>query len=441
MWHEAIQKFRLQVRMRPLLRDAVTTTFWITIGKGAGFLIPFFIAAWFGVGPGTDAFFFAYGLILFLSTIFSAAVETIIVPFIAESRVRHEDVGAFVGSILMVSGLFLALITAIFLLTIKSTLGIVTRFSTDDIHLVFQILLETSPLTILLVWTSILSGAMNAYKIFSVPAFSPAFRAVITLGIIFYLKGTMGVHAIAWGYVVGEAARLIMLFVIIRETQLFRFRFALSYKPEFIVFLKTAASLLAGMTLLSCAPIINKAMASWLGTGNVSLLEYADRLYMIPTTLLNSGLIVALLSHWSERYQKEGEERLRHDLMRAVKIVIILCLFLTAVLYGTRNFLVQIVYGHGQFPQERLSEVSDIFVCLIVGLTPFFICQLYVRAFLAKKNTRVFLLAAVYTIIATVLFNLILLRIMGITGIALAGSLATFVPLGTLSYLFHRRAP
>lgn len=90
---------------RPLVRDTVTTTFFSTIGKAVGFLVPFFIAAWFGVTGETDAFFFAYGLILFFSMIFAPTVEGVIVPYIAEAKSQSKDVGKFVGRILGVSGL------------------------------------------------------------------------------------------------------------------------------------------------------------------------------------------------------------------------------------------------------------------------------------------------------------------------------------------------
>ena len=90
------------IRNRPLVWDTIKTTFWSVIGRGAGFLIPFFIAAWFGVSEETDAFFFAYGIILFLSGIFAPVVESVIVPYVAEARSNNEDVGKFIGNILSV---------------------------------------------------------------------------------------------------------------------------------------------------------------------------------------------------------------------------------------------------------------------------------------------------------------------------------------------------
>lgn len=79
-----------RVRARPLVRDTITTTFLSTIGKAVGFLIPFFIAAWFGVSQETDAFFFVYGLIIFMAGVFANVVESVIVPFVAELRAEED---------------------------------------------------------------------------------------------------------------------------------------------------------------------------------------------------------------------------------------------------------------------------------------------------------------------------------------------------------------
>jgi putative peptidoglycan lipid II flippase len=206
--------FLNHLRKHPLVWDTITTTLISTLGKGVGFLIPFFIAAWFGVSADTDAFFFAYGLILFLSGIFAPVIESVIVPYIAEARAKNEDVGAFVGRVLGVSGVGILVLTTVALLVIKPVLSLITRFDSQSINLIYWLLIETAPLVILLVWTSVLAGTLNAYKKFVFPAISPAFRAIVNLSIIFIFKDTLGVHAIAWGYVIGEAVRLVILAVI-----------------------------------------------------------------------------------------------------------------------------------------------------------------------------------------------------------------------------------
>jgi len=250
---------------RPLVRDTVKTTIWSSVGKGIGFLVPFFIAAWFGASDKTDAFFFAYGLILFLSGIFAPVVQNVIVPYIAEARAKDEDVGRFVGCILAFSGIGLVVLSGLFILLVKPILFVITRFDEQTLRLIYQLLIETAPLIILLVWTSVLAGALNTYKRFVFPAVSPAFRAVVNLIVIFAFKDVYGIHSIALGYVVGELIRLAILFVVIKRLNLFKLRLSFQLGHELWEFFKTASYLIIGTAAIGLNPFVDKIMASWLG--------------------------------------------------------------------------------------------------------------------------------------------------------------------------------
>ena len=435
----SISKALKHLRGKPIVRDAITTTILSIIGKGVGFLIPFFIAAWFGISGKTDSFFFAFGLVIFLAQMFSPSVESVIVPFIAGAIAKNEDVGKFLGKTLGISAVGLSIIAVFFLAVIKPILSVLTKFSPDELNLIQVILFETAPLVVLLVWTAILSGTLNAYKIFSIPALSPAVRAMVTIGFIFVLKDKIGVHAIAWGYVAGEIVRLIVLFLFLRKLKLFRLRFSVKWEERFGQFFRTSSYQVVGMSLLAFTPIINQTMASWLGTGNVSLLEYANRLYMIPTTLMASGLMVTVLSHWSAEYQTGGVDVLRRNVLKAVRVVGTGGLILTISLFLIKGYLIRLVYGYGEFPKEQMPEVTRIFGLFLLGLTPYLIALLYSRAFLTRKNTKVLLLAAGVMVSGTIVFNLVFMRIMGISGIALAASTVAFLSLILLVFLFHRK--
>jgi len=84
-----LNKFWLKICKLALAWDAITTTFWSTLGRSVSVLIPFFIAVWFEVSSETYSFFFSYSLILFLAGIFTPVVQSIIVPCITGLRVNN----------------------------------------------------------------------------------------------------------------------------------------------------------------------------------------------------------------------------------------------------------------------------------------------------------------------------------------------------------------
>jgi len=428
-----------KLHRRPLVWDTITTTSWSTLGKAVGFLVPFFIAAWFGITSETDAFFFAYGLILFLSGIFAPVVESVIVPYIADERAKNEDVGAFVGRILCVSGVYLLIFTGIILLFIKPILSVITRFDSQTLNLVYYLLIETAPLIILLVGNSIIAGALNAYKKFIFPAISPAFRAIVNLSIIFIFKDIFGVHAIALGYMVGEIVRLAFLLAVIQRVRLFKLHISFQLNPKLREFLKTASYQIIGMVLVGLSLIVDKTMASWLGIGNVSVLHYASILYMIPITFMTTGIMVTILSHWSGRYYEESPKKLKEDVKKTVKVVGFITLLIMIGLILIHKPIVQLAFGRGTFTRVRLHEIGWVWVCYLFGIIPYIIKAIFVRAHLILKNTKVLMQCALYMNILNMLFNYILMKVFMIAGIALATTLINVLSLFYLSNAFYRK--
>jgi len=414
-----------KMKKSPLVWDTISTTFFSTLGKAFGFLIPFFIAAWFGVSSKTDAFFLSYGIILFLASLFAPVVESVVVPYIAEARAKREDVGKFIGSILTISLLGLIGLAFLFLLIAKPLLSLTTRFEPSTFNLAYSLLKETTPLLILLVLTGILAGTLNAYKKFALPAFSPALRAGVILIIIFVLRGIWGVHSIAIGYVLGEAFRFFILLLTIFKFNLFTLRFFLNLDRKIKNFLKTASYQTAGMLAVGLNPLVDKIMASWLGKGAVSILHYGDRLYMIPITFISSGLMVTLLSHWSSHYYRSGRERLDEDVKKTLKLIVPLTLGITALLLLFHKPLVKLLFGHGAFTEENISAVATVWVYYLLGIAPYTGSQMYVRAHIVLKNTKTLLKCALYLNVLNISLNYILMKPLGISGIALATTLTS----------------
>jgi putative peptidoglycan lipid II flippase len=424
-----------------LVKSTLWTTIFSFIGKSLGFFIPFFIAIWFGITTETDAFFFVYGLILFLSGIFAPVVENVIVPYIAEARTRNEDTGKFIGNILGASGGVLFAFSIIFLFSVKPMLSALTRFDSQTLNLVYELTIEASPLLILLTWTSVLAGSLNAYQRFALPALSPGFRALIALGMILALKDIYGVHSIALAYVGGELVRLLVLLGTVRRLGIFRIRVSLKLGGRFREFLKTASYQTIGMATVGLMPVVDKTMASWLKEGSVSILYYAERLYMIPVTLVTTGLMVTLLSHWSKRYYESGFERLSAGVKKTVKVVGGMSVAATLMLLLFHRLIVNIAFDRGSFDQVQLSAVDWVWVCYLFGFVPYVLTAVFTRALLTIKNTKILMMCGFYACLLNVSLNYLLMRQFGVKGIALATALVyifSFLYLGSFFYRQRR---
>ena len=432
----------INIWQRDVVRDSFTTTIWNVLGKGVGFLVPLFIAALFGVDLRTDVFFFVYGIIIYLTSIFSASLESSVVPFIAKIKSNQKgEISLFVNRLLSLALLSMTGLAIILIIFARPIFNVITNFPGDSHSLLFRLFLEICPLLILVVLSSILAGLLNAHFKFWLPAISPGIRAVICIATIFISKDTLGIHSIPLGYILGEITRLLIFIYVLTKKRLVSLRLNFHFDSELIGFFKVISFQMISMTVIGLDPLVDKAMASWLGIGSISILQYADRLYFIPITFITSGLIVVVLSRWSDNYYKHKEITvLKKDVHKTIIVVAVLAAILTLVLSLFSRQIVSIAYGRGQFPLQELDTVRVTFLCYLAGLTFYLVRQVVVRAHIVLKNTLALMKVSLVSNILNILFNLILMRRYGVKGIALSTTFATGLGLIYLYYLFHQKA-
>ncbi len=408
------------------------------LGKSIGFLVPFFIAIWFGVNSETDAFFLAYGTLLFVAGVLGTVIE-ILVPFIAEFRAKEEEMRVFIGKLLGNGSVILLLVVGLLLVGMKPVLAILTDLDPSTLALTYQLFIEISPLGFILLWTSILSGFLNAHKQFNLPALSPAFRAIVSLGMIFLFQSSLGVHAISLGYVAGEFVRLLILALVTKEG--YRVKFSISFRPDskLIEFYKTSLFASTGMVFALFNRIIDRIMASWLPEGSISILHYADSLFMIPVSLFSTGLMTIFLSYWSENYYGLERNKFKQEVGRVVKVVVLITLPVTFLLIIIRDPLVRFIFGRGAFERQMLPEVGKAWAGYLIGLMPYGVTQVYVKAHVVLKNTRPFIRGEGYIAVLNILLNYCFMKYLGVSGIPLATSCTSLF--GAIYYwlAFERR--
>ncbi len=423
------------IYQRPLVKDTIITTIWNTFGKGIGLLVPFFIAAWFGVSLKTDIFFFVYAAVFYLASIFADSLESNIVPFVSKIKSEQkEKVSAFISSLFSLAFLITVGLTIILVTFARPIFGLITRFPRGSQDLLFKLFLAISPLFILMVLSSIISGLLNAYFKFWLPAISPGIRAIVCILTVFTLKQRLGIHSVTLGYILGEAVRLLLFLSMLIKNKICFLRWGFVFDPELKSFFKVLSFQVISMVVIGLNPLIDKTMASWLEVGSVSMLQYADRLYFIPVIFLSSGLIVVVLSHWSDEYYKHKNiEILRENTRKVMGVVGVISVSLTVLFFIFSWQIVRFAYARGHFPLGLLGLVRGTFLFYLAGITFYLMSQILVKAHLVLKNTKTLMKAALISFVLNIIFNVIFMRIIGVRGIAFATTITYIV---TFLYLY-----
>ncbi|MBN2532750.1 MAG: polysaccharide biosynthesis C-terminal domain-containing protein [Spirochaetales bacterium] len=421
---------------RPLVHDTLVTTILAVTGKAAGITVPFFIAAWFGAGTEIDAFFLAYSIIIFFASIFGSTVSTVIVPYIVELYKEKGDIGKFISPLLILGGILYGCLLFAGVLICRLLPGVViNQTGLDRITL---IILEMIPFVIFLVWTNTIDGVLNALKKFKLPAISPALRAVITILIIFILHNSIGIHSIITGYITGEFFRFLLLVVIIKRTHLFQFYFSLSISQKLKDFFKKGVYQTIAMILVGVNPLIDKIMASYRGPGGISILYYADRMYIIPVSFLVSGFLVTLLSYMSGNLYLENKEKFKSLVHKAGKIAGISSFIIMIPVFFFYKPVTGFLFSHGKLDPMDIIRIQNVFFGYFIGFFPFIISQIYGYALVVLKKTKTLMFWALFLLVLNIVLNYILMQIFDLLGLSLSTSIIRFINCIFYIIIFYR---
>lgn len=396
------------------------------VARVPGFLIPLLIAAVFGAGPETDAYFLAYGAVFLTGGTMAQGIESAIVHFSASARNASGFEDGAARKIWWIALLVWVLVVPIVAIAAPSHL------ERPVIH--FALLL--TPLAVLWPVCAAYSGGLIARWRIGQASGSMLWRGAGALaGVAGALLGG-GLIAIAIGLGVGELGRLLWL-----RSTLARVVTSEAHGSSVIPGFGAAASaqVLAGATGAS-APFVERILATTLGTGGVSMLEYAARLLVVPAVLFEGGFAPLLLARWSND-MAQGKVPDRREVARAVGKGILLAVAIAAAIALLAGPGVRLLLGHGRLSEGDVTAIANLLRLLSIGFVATMGALLLERLYLAHaKNRRLAILAILRVAVRLAVVIMVLPR-MGLSGFAAGYAVAEWAYLVALVAYVPRMRP
>ena len=411
-----------------LLKALATISSFTLLSRISGFIRDTLIARIFGAGLYTDAFFVAFKLPNLLRRLFAeGAFSQAFVPILAEYRNRKgEDATRRLVS-QVASILSLALI-AIALLGILGAPALVyisaPGFAAEPAKFDTTVLLTriTFPYICFISLVALSAGILNTWSRFSIPAFTPVLLnvAMIVAATVLAPHFSPPVLALAWGVLLGGALQLALQIPPLLKIDMLP-RPTLDFSdPGVRRILTLMGPATLGVSVAQISLLINTIFASFLGTGSVSWLYYADRLMEFPTGILGVALGTILLPSLSKHYTDKSPEEYSKLLDWGLRLTLLLALPAAAALAVLAVPLISTLFFYGQFTVHDLWMTRQALMAYAVGLLGLILVKVLAPGFYARQNIRTPVKVAIFTLVATQVMNLAFIGPLKHAGLALS---------------------
>ena len=430
-----------------LLRILATVSSLTMVSRVLGYVRDFFIARVFGAGLATDAFFVAFKIPNLLRRLFAeGAFSQAFVPLLAEHK--HQDEQQAKGLIDAVSTLlFLALV-------VTAALGIAAAplivyltapgfaAEPDKFALTVALLRVTFPYIVFIALVALAASILNTWSRFAVPALTPALLNVcFIVGAAFFAdRFDPPVMVLAWAVFAGGVLQLAFQVPFLARLGLLpRWRLDLSHPGVRRVLLLMLPAAF-GVSVSQISLLLNQIFASFLQTGSVSWLYYADRLMELPVGLLGVALGTILLPSLSKYHASANPQEYSRLLDWGLRLTIVLALPAAAALAVLALPLVAMLFKYGAFSSDDAWMTRQALVAYSLGLLGMVLVKILAPGFYARQNVLTPVKIGVFTLVATQLMNLALVGPLRHAGLALAIGLGACLNAGLLYVQLRRHA-
>lgn len=401
----------------------------ILISKMTGFLRDIVLAQTFGAGDITDAYLTALNIPVVLFNGISASLGTTFIPmfFKVKEKEGEEGVNKFTNNVLnmviLISILFIILgmlftpyIVKLFAIGFS---GEVLNLTVDYLKIVLFSMVFIAANGLI---SSYLVASGNVYisGILSIP-----FNIFVILAII--LGSITNSYIMVIGTLIAYIAQFLFQLPFLSKKG-YKHKFKINLKDENIKqIIYLILPVFFGSYVTQINAVVNRTLASTLDKGSITALDYANKLNMFAVGVIVIALSTIMYPVLSRLASENNMKGFKNNLSKSINIVIIVMVPIMVMLMNFSTPIVKILFEEGSFNSNATYLTSTALFYYSIGILACGLREILAKGFYSLQDTKTPVKNATISVGINVLFSIVLVKYMGIGGLALASSISAIV--------------
>ena len=444
---------------KKLLKSGLIVSVMTLISRVLGLVRDVVIANVMGAGVMADVFLFANKIPNFFRRLFAeGAFAQAFVPVLSEYHTRDEannqnnqnkdQIKADVHLdetrrlIAQVSGTFGVIITLVTLFGMLASPLFVILFGGgwfvdwlnngpnsvggEKFELAAGLLKITFPYLWFISFTALAGAVLNTLGKFAVAAFTPVLLniAIILMAVYGAQYTQSPAYALAWGVFFGGLIQFLFQIPFLYKAGVL-VKPCWSWHSEGVTKIrKLIVPALFGVSVTQINLLLDTLIASFLITGSISWLYYADRLLEFPLGLFGIGIATVVLPSLSKLHSKNDPKQFAATLDWGIKVISLFGWPALAGLMVLAQPIIMVLFMRGEFTQADVLQVSMALFAYLSGLLSFMFIKVLAPGYYARQDTTTPVKIGIKAMVANMVFNLMLAPFFGYVGLAIATTLS-----------------
>ena len=370
----------------------------ILLSRIAGLVRDRVFAYYFGSSDAADAFRAAFRIPNFLQNLFGEGVlSASFIPVYANllARGKEDEADRVASAVFCLLSLVLScLVIAGVFATPLLIDAIAPGFEGAKRELTISLVRILFPGAALLALSAWCLGILNSHRRFFISYTAPVAWNLVMIASLIGFGGRMEqfplAKALAWGSVIGSAVQFgVQLPQVARLMHQFRVSMGLRMESVQTV-IRNFVPVFIGRGVIQISAYIDSLLASFLPTGALASLVYAQTLYTLPVSLFGMSVSAAELPALSSATgeSKEVNVYLRNRLNTGLRQIAFFVIPSAVAFLALGDVIAGAIYQTGQFTRRDSVYVWAILAGYAIGLLATTLGRLYASMYYSLKDTR-----------------------------------------------------
>ncbi|MHB8107494.1 MAG: murein biosynthesis integral membrane protein MurJ [Candidatus Cryosericum sp.] len=408
------------------------------LSKFVGFAREVIIAHQFGATGQTDAFLVGMMVPNLVLGLFAGGLSTLIVPwYMGHKKEDPQRARLLVDQIALVWATVFALVCVGVWILAPQLVHIFARgFESARYDLAVQVTRLLVPMGFMITLTGLCTGLLQAESSFLVSLiWSLLGNAAIVVSLLVFFS-RLGIHAWTLGQTLMALIGFVPLVILLASKRYGFFRRFDVRHMNWRAILQFAALLMplvlsGGVSTLNV--MVDRWVASRLPEGAIAALNFSNRIWTLPITLLAAPIATAVFPSFSSMAVDGTALHAMDDkVRRTVAFVAYIVIPSSVGIIVLATPITRLLFQRGAFDANATAVTASCVQMYAVGLVFQAVQPILAKVFYAFKNTLTPLLIGLGIVGANMAGNVILSKYLGAAGIALATTIT--VALGTAVY-------
>ena len=425
-------KFEFRAFISNIFKNATITNVIIVgvttlIVSGLGFFKEIVVANTFGLSELLDTFYIAILVPSFISGVFLGSFNSVFIPNYVSELKTGKSIGAFQSTSFLMTILVSLLFLIIAFLFTDVYLETFFKGHTQQYYDLIKVqFYYVAPCILFWGFSSLINGILTIDDEFTFSSLNTVFTPISIIFCLVFFKEQLGTIVLAFGTLIGSFLSFLFILTVAIKRNIIHL-----HKPDFksvnikILFkqlpAKLSSSLLSGIN-----PLVDQYFSAQLVIGSIAALNYGIKIPAFGISIIGAALGNVLLPYFSKNAIDNRQETFK-KLTKILKYLIIVSSIVVVIGIFLSAPIISILFERNAFTSSDTVIVSKIQQMYLLQI-PSYVTGLVMVKFLTSINKNNFMvLASIINLLLNIVLNYMLIKSMGVYGLALATSLVSII--------------